>query len=426
MDSIEESSQCSDPSILLASVECVVALLSSLEALCRGEGLNLESAELANTRYATLEQADYTGPLTYQSLARLPKPYRDVVANLKYQSDSDSSGIEGGCQDNEAGSDSDCSGVTEGPEEYGSQSDDSIMDDESFLTNQQLQKLYNLPKSLQLGRTGLDECNTDMERHNARHFVKTLQNILLPNLLSLRSSIQIDEVLQEFASKCCQYNAAQSYEINTIMNADGVYLATYSALLLNLKLIQNGHYDENNTESSVTITETQFVEEIHGSGVLVYVSATWLCELYQNVLAKNLLEIAGYDPKSAQQPALINLLTDIGGLCPSQLLMDWQKLQKVHGTPETTPEIEAGIKLSRRVLTCCWSSVVSVLGSPLDEGPYLNGATSALSRLVARRARQKFKQRLRDDVITASLEGLHKVNIFFIKRNEVLIIANFL
>lgn len=56
------------------------------------------------------------------------------------------------------------------------------------------------------------------------------------------------------------------------------------------------------------MTEAQFVEEIHGSGVLVYVSATWLCEVYQNVLAKSLLQAAGYDPKSSQQCALINLL----------------------------------------------------------------------------------------------------------------------
>lgn len=56
------------------------------------------------------------------------------------------------------------------------------------------------------------------------------------------------------------------------------------------------------------MTEAQFVEEIHGSGVLVYISATWLCELYQNVLAKSLLELSGYDPKSQPQPALINLL----------------------------------------------------------------------------------------------------------------------
>lgn len=76
MDSIEECSQCNDTNVLLASVESVGALLGSLEALCRGEGLTQEGAENANFRYPTLEQADYTGPLTYQSLARLPKPYR--------------------------------------------------------------------------------------------------------------------------------------------------------------------------------------------------------------------------------------------------------------------------------------------------------------------------------------------------------------
>lgn len=105
-----------------------------------------------------------------------------------------------------------------------------------------------------------------------------------------------------------------------------------------------------------------------------------------------------------------NYFLDVGGLCPSQLLTDWQKLQKVSGTPEFSPEIEAGIKLSRRILTCCWTSVVTVLGAPLDDPPN-STSTSTLSRLVARRARQKNRQRIREDIITASLEGLHKVII---------------
>lgn len=172
----------------------------------------------------------------------------------------------------EEGTDSDNSGATEGPENNGSDSDDSILDNDSFLTSQELQRLQKLPKALHLvrngysisfrfliticfqGRAGIEECNVDVERHNAKHFVKTLQNILLPNLLSLRSSIQVDEILQEFASKCCQHNSAQNYEIKTIMNADGIYLATYSALLLNLKLVQNGHYDKNNTTVSFRLS----------------------------------------------------------------------------------------------------------------------------------------------------------------------------
>lgn len=38
------------------------------------------------------------------------------------------------------------------------------------------------------------------------------------------------------------------------------------------------------------MTEDQFVEEVQGSGVLVYLSATWLRELYQQVLATDLLK----------------------------------------------------------------------------------------------------------------------------------------
>lgn len=48
------------------------------------------------------------------------------------------------------------------------------------------------------------EC-MDMERQNARHFASTLVSVI-PSLLALRTSIQIDEALQEFASKYCQGN----------------------------------------------------------------------------------------------------------------------------------------------------------------------------------------------------------------------------
>jgi hypothetical protein len=43
----------------------------------------------------------------------------------------------------------------------------------------------------------------DVERHNARRFVQTLQNFV-PSLLTLRSSIEVDEALQKFSAKYCQ------------------------------------------------------------------------------------------------------------------------------------------------------------------------------------------------------------------------------
>lgn len=57
------------------------------------------------------------------------------------------------------------------------------------------------------------------------------------------------------------------------------------------------------------VLQTEFVEEVHGSGVLVYLSDTWLSELYQQVLAVSLLDLCGYQANSATNHALINLLT---------------------------------------------------------------------------------------------------------------------
>lgn len=52
------------------------------------------------------------------------------------------------------------------------------------------------------------------------------------------------------------------------------------------------------------LTEDEFVDEVQGSGVLVYLSATWLRELYQQVLAMDLLK----DVATADHP-LIHLLS---------------------------------------------------------------------------------------------------------------------
>lgn len=40
----------------------------------------------------------------------------------------------------------------------------------------------------------------------------------------------------------------------------------------------------------MSLTEDEFVDEVQGSGVLVYLSATWLRELYQQVLSTDLLK----------------------------------------------------------------------------------------------------------------------------------------
>lgn len=73
---------------LQASVECIVALLESLQTLCSGNidesALSDQTVQIINNRYGTLKDVDYSGPLTYQYMARLPAPYRQVLPNCAF------------------------------------------------------------------------------------------------------------------------------------------------------------------------------------------------------------------------------------------------------------------------------------------------------------------------------------------------------
>ncbi|XP_055950997.1 brefeldin A-inhibited guanine nucleotide-exchange protein 3-like isoform X2 [Argiope bruennichi] len=257
------------------------------------------------------------------------------------------------------------------------------------------------------------------ERQNARNFVNVLQSFL-PDLLAIRSSIEADQALQEFSSKYCEglWQSQQSIKDSsdekefsshiTILNADGIYLALYSALLLNLKLIRNDYYKE--FSGQVPLTEQQFIEEVHGSGVLVYLSATWLAELYQQILAINLLEEAGYKPNSLENYALINLLSDVDGLGNSlpgaQQLADFRRLEKAVINNQSSPNIEAGRKFSRRILTCCWDTVLEVL-SVLLNGTNSCGISSTVGFLLGTEG-AKEEHRKTKDAIAESLDGLQR------------------
>lgn len=115
------------------------------------------------------------------------------------------------------GSDSDSSGHgpseggdstdTEGPQNESDdvQEENSLEDNEYAVEDERERlRLEKLPKYLHVGRQMADECNVDLERHNARKFVRTLKSDVIPMVLSLRSNIEVDEALQNFASEYCQ------------------------------------------------------------------------------------------------------------------------------------------------------------------------------------------------------------------------------
>lgn len=198
MDSIEEAIS-SGVNVLHASVACIVAMLSALQELCEGKAISHKYTCTINSLHDDLESCDYRGPLTYQSMARLPKTYREQLELMKKgnYSDSESSG-HGPSEDGD-------STDTEGPHESDEVNEDNSIDDTDYSLANEREKLRleRLPKCLHVGRQVAEECNVDVERHNARIFVKTLRSDLIPMVLSLRSNIEVDEALQNFASVYC-------------------------------------------------------------------------------------------------------------------------------------------------------------------------------------------------------------------------------
>ncbi|XP_025415186.1 brefeldin A-inhibited guanine nucleotide-exchange protein 3 isoform X2 [Sipha flava] len=370
MDSIEECSKCSDWEIVFTSVSCILSLLSTLLDLSTGKGINDVYSDKINEKFQSLSSCDYTGPLSYESMMRLPNIYREQLSSpessvgnrSRINSTSSSSGVPS-------------SGNTEGPE-GGYQNDPQIdemeaaveknLREEEIRLELVTKKLHTLnviqvtPESVEL---------LDMERKNAGNFVQTLVSFL-PTLTPLRSTLQVDEEIQRFSSSYCEEIIRQEnkkYD-SIIINADGVYVATCMSLYLNLKLIHQNYYDDSSVPP--IMSEDQFIENIFSSGMLMYVSSNWLAELYQHVLVTNILVLSGYKIQAIGHLALIDLLSDIDGYSSENkvnwLLSDYLRLERTVCRSETSPDIDAGIKLSRRIITCCWDTMMNVLAIPLQ------------------------------------------------------------
>ncbi|XP_071957051.1 brefeldin A-inhibited guanine nucleotide-exchange protein 3-like [Antedon mediterranea] len=260
---------------------------------------------------------------------------------------------------------------------------DENVEDEPKLTEldeRQLKRRQEMEK--------LAEKNEEEERNGARQYLEALIQ-LLPSIIPEGDPKYVDEMLLEFASKFVgnytmkrqqttqekgSNNSSPTKRLNLtpVINADGIYVATYYALLLNLKLLRSGHYGAE--EAQIPMTKQQFVNKVHDSGILIYLSSTWLGELYNQLLQKNVLGLAGYKPESVQcNKALITLLTEIDGLVSreigGQMMHDATSPSKVvlqivsNGTDQAS---EAGMKFTRGVLVTMWNQILTVLAAPLS------------------------------------------------------------
>ncbi|XP_037578110.1 brefeldin A-inhibited guanine nucleotide-exchange protein 3 isoform X2 [Dermacentor silvarum] len=524
VDGLGECCHSNEPSVCYISVECVVALLSSLETLVSGSKISDQMADRLNSTFPTLQSSDYVGAsFLYEKSARggirngwqqthiksgetetAPVVEEAQIlhqTNISQSSDVHLEDIQGSPKHSlveealEASEAFDvealeqlpveCEGIDETKEEHldpgtclpereegDARKHVAVTPEESSLADEELQSgsfieysqgdevsefadesLYDTDlaeKPLEeetdisaeartsamerAAKTLMKDANeserdrlekffesnnefAERERNTARDFVTHLASFL-PRLLHILSSIEADQELQQFASDYAEALWQQQQQQHTgaelesapqhitIVNADGIYLATYSALLLDLKLIHSGYRKKLTGE--VPLTEEKFVDEVHGSGVLVYLSATWLSELYQQVLARSLLCEAGYEPDSKTNLALINLLTDVDGLGSDQLgsrqLSDYRRLERAATNVVFTPHMLAGMKFARHVLTACWDTMLEVL-SVLLNGTNSCGIASSLGLLLGTDGAKEDHRKAREAVANC-LDGL--------------------
>ncbi|RWS30637.1 brefeldin A-inhibited guanine nucleotide-exchange protein 3-like protein, partial [Leptotrombidium deliense] len=421
MDSVKECSYSDDHHIVNQSVLCVVALLKTFESIMLG--LGLDDPFIVDSFMKLSETQESIDCLNYEeqhpimlkrgSSNLMRKDFKDFQIN-SYKSklgeilDSSSS---------LSSSTSSLSSVSESHNNDNESSGKHSEDDKCVENNknglyesntQEAESILSTIKSLHCNDED-SEYNTQKptvfadedivalkERENARQFFFSLKTRLrsLPNL---RTTVEIDDEFQKFASDFCkdvwekQINNISDNKCDNggnqciIINGDGIYLAIYSGLSLNLRLLSENYYsDSKNTK--IKVTEQEFVNEIQKSGVLVYLSATWLREFYQMILSESLLELS--DSVRQESTCLINLITDLG--CQnyshrgSHELINFKKMLQSSSQVafNDTPKTEAGKILVKILLRRFWTSISTILSSLFINDVDVNSTQSILTSML--------------------------------------------
>ena len=240
--------------------------------------------------------------------------------------------------------------------------------------------------------------HAERERSNAATYHKLLKNRMF-RLNSIRSAVEIDQKIQEFASAFCQDFSAHSPKVRdkeevTIMNADGIYLTTYRVIHLNTKLRREGHYSQELQDQFPSISEKEFIDSILQSGIIAYLSSTWLAEVYCLVLRQDL-----FQGTTAGTP-ITNLCSDIDGYGSSeelgQLLKEYRQMAEGPAAQSGVAAAQlAGRKYCRRILSAAWDYTISIC-SKVSSASASSSMTSRLPSMLGTRKAKSGRAHLRE------------------------------
>ncbi|ESO87248.1 hypothetical protein LOTGIDRAFT_229359 [Lottia gigantea] len=381
VDSLQESSQCTDIAVCFVSVQCADQLLGTLDKLCNGEGLIESVVEEINNTYIELGK-----DISNEYNGRKESLVEDGGSVSKHSDDDDEEEEEAEIDDKKETSGSESETINkekESPKKrlgsIGKQTVEDEMDLKITIQNQvQSDQRQEMVRRHRLLRDKFEA----VERQNAKLFIHQFKRIL-PQLFNMYSIQEVDQGLKQFASNfCAGMVPVESYcedvkdlISSVILNADGIYTASLLSLLLSLKLNLNDYYNGNKTAKQ-PLTET-----------------------------------AGYNKHN--DTALIQMLKEIDGLesheIGGQLLSDGKENSGFIdiGQEKTgTQAVEAGKKLSKLILYVCYDDILDVL-SVLLTGKSSCGSSSSLALLLGTEGAKEESMRARN-AICLSLDGLRK------------------
>ncbi|CAD5122905.1 DgyrCDS11305 [Dimorphilus gyrociliatus] len=361
--SLRECCSCKDSTVVLNSVSLMCELVSSLSKITKGncitDEIMINLLSSASAKPVASESSD-----SLQPSENLDVPGKIVLPHYTYWKSDDSS--------------------------------DSEMD-QRLMKASQLYERRDV-ESIFASRQEVEE----LERDNARHFIDSLIH-LVPELLDASSISEVDELLLSFSSNFCKEmeNSSKKDSYAIILNADAIYVTTIYALHLNLILMTSSFYSSDDVNPS--IKQEEFCDEILNCGLLLFVSQTWLEEVWMQIISRSIFKSSQIKLNEEDEPILITTLTDIDGLRSSE--MGGQLLRSANTERiklSSGSAVKAGQIAAKNVLSTIWNDMMEVLSTLITCKHSIAGFGESLALLF----NAKEENRKAREAICTSLDAL--------------------
>ncbi|KAJ8250229.1 hypothetical protein COCON_G00221510 [Conger conger] len=269
--------------------------------------------------------------------------------------------------------------------------------------------------------------NQEADKQSARLFVQSLAG-LLPRLLGLPCCADVDVSLQNFSSTFCSglqaggihspgFEGSGNLSCQALMNADGLYLVSYYALLLNLKLCCSDYYRRKPAPVLVSLKESwgRLVGHTRRADPEQWSAGGSVPGLDRGAVPPGPGEeppgggwILGHTRRALALPLII-MLTDIDGLGSSaiggQMIRQASAQSPFCCDKGASDTLMAGMVFARYILTGCWKNLIDTLSTPLTGR--MAGSSKGLAFILGAEGVKEQNQRERD-TICLSLDGLRK------------------